>query len=58
MSKAFKIKGKTIVDSDNFSLDEISTIDRFIGLVDSVLSSEEPSYYEENGGLPVEIIDI
>lgn len=58
MKKAFRIKGKTIVDSDNFSLDEISTIDRFIGLVDSVLRTEEPSYYDETGGLPVEIIDI
>ena len=57
MKKAFKIKN-AVVETDNFSLDEMSTIDRFIGLVDSVLSAEEPSYYEENGGLPVEIIDI
>lgn len=57
MRKAFKIKS-AVVETDNFSLDEMSTIDRFIGLVDSVLRTEEPSYYEESGGLPVEIIDI
>lgn len=57
MKKAFRIKN-AVVETDNFSLDEMSTIDRFIGLVDSVLKTEEPSYYEESGGLPVEIIDI